>query len=104
MDFYNSSSSDSLSSVTSRLDDVKNVMIENIDTLMQRGEKLELLVEKTDLLQAEAFKFEKSSRELKRTMYWRRLKLYLLAALILALIIWLISSLICGFDYSKCSK
>eukprot|EP01035_Chromulina_nebulosa_P068381 gene68381-93712_t len=100
MDFYNSSSSDSLSAVTSRLDDVKNVMIENIDTLMQRGEKLELLVEKTDMLQAEAFKFEKSSRELKRTMYWRRLKLYLLASLILALIIWLISSLICGFDYS----
>jgi vesicle-associated membrane protein 7 len=104
MEHYNSSSSDSLTSVTSRLDDVKNVMIENIDTLMQRGEKLELLVEKTDLLQAEAFKFEKSSRELKSAMWWRRLKLYLLAFLVLALIIWLISSLICGFDYSKCSN
>ena len=102
MDHYNDSSTDALSSVTSRLDDVKNVMIQNIDSVLARGEKLELLVEKTDQLQSEAFKFEKSSRSLKVSMQWRRLKIYALAFVVVALVLWLITSLACGFDYSKC--
>jgi len=79
-------------------------MVQNIDMIMERGEKLELLVEKTDKLQSEAFKFEKSSRQLKWGVYWNRLKLYLLVTIIVALVMWLVTSLVCGFDYSKCSS
>lgn len=35
-------------------------MIENIDRVLERGEKIELLVDKTDRLNQQAFKFEKS--------------------------------------------
>lgn len=102
MEYYNSSSSDSLSQVTTKLDDVKNIMVQNIEMVLERGEKLELLVDKTDKLQSQAFKFEKSSKELKIAMYWRRIKLYVLIFSIFAILIWLITSIICGFDYSKC--
>jgi vesicle-associated membrane protein 7 len=102
MDYYNDASADSLSKVTSKIDEVKNVMIQNIDMVLERGEKLELLVEKTDRLQSEAFKFEKSSRSLVWSIYCQRIKLYILVLFILCLLIWLITSLICGFDYDKC--
>jgi vesicle-associated membrane protein 7 len=35
-------------------------MIDNIDRILEKGEKLELLVDKTDRLNQQAFKFEKS--------------------------------------------
>lgn len=37
-------------------------MIENIDKVLERGERLELLVDKTERLNEQAFKFEKSVR------------------------------------------
>ena len=43
---------------------VKDVMVENIEKVLERGEKIELLVDKTDRLNQQAFKFEKSVSEL----------------------------------------
>ena len=102
MDYFNGSSADSFAQVNSKLDDVKNIMVQNIEMIMERGEKLELLVDKTDKLQSQAFKFERSSKQLKIAMFWRRVKLYLLIFVIAALIIWIISAIACGINYDKC--
>ncbi len=104
MDFFNGSSADSFAAVNSKLDDVKNVMVQNIEMVLERGEKLELLVDKTDKLQSEAFKFQKSSKQLKMAMYWRRIKLYLLIFFIVFIIIFIISAVICNIDFSKCKS
>jgi vesicle-associated membrane protein 7 len=77
-------------------------MVQNIEMVLERGEKLELLVDKTEQLQSQAFKFEKSSKELKMAMFWRRVKLYFLIGFIVVFILWLLTSIICGFDYSQC--
>lgn len=102
MDFYNGSGADAFAQVNTKLDDVKNIMVQNIEMVLERGEKLELLVDKTDKLQSQAFKFEKSSKELKNAMFWRRIKLYCLIFFIFAFFMWLLTSLICGFDYKSC--
>lgn len=102
MEFYNSPSADSFSTVNNKLDDVKNIMIQNIEMVLERGEKLELLVDKTEHLQQSAFKFQKTTKKLKMEMIWRRIKLYLLIFFVVAFIIWIITSIICGFDYKKC--
>lgn len=59
-------------------------MCENIDNLLERGEKIELLVDKTDKLSQTAFKFEKSSRALKRSVYCNRIRMYLIAFVVIA--------------------
>jgi vesicle-associated membrane protein 7 len=102
IDFYNSPSADTFAQVNNKLDDVKNVMVQNIEMVLERGEKLELLVDKTDKLQNQAFKFEKSSKKLKEAMFWKRVKLYLLIAFIVILLLWIVTSIACGFDYKKC--
>jgi len=104
MEYYNSSSADSLAQVTTKLDDVKNIMVQNIEMVLERGEKLELLVDKTEKLQAQAFKFQASSRQLKNAMFWRRVKLTLLIVFIVLLIIWIITAIACGITYAKCKK
>ena len=75
------------------------------DRVLERGEKIELLVDKTDRLNQQAIKFERSvsnftfpvcyksilkslfqfqSRSLKREMYCRKIKMYALAFVIVA--------------------
>jgi hypothetical protein len=49
--------------VQAQIDTVKDVMIENIDRVLERGERIELLVDKTDRLNQQAFKFEKTVGE-----------------------------------------
>ena len=68
MAFYNSDpSSDQIGQVKSQLEDVKGVMVENIEKVLERGEKIELLVDKTDRLNQTAFKFEKVTRAMPDT-------------------------------------
>jgi hypothetical protein len=60
-DFYNSNpTADNISRVQAQIDTVRDVMIENIDRVLERGEKIELLVDKTDRLNQQATKFERT--------------------------------------------
>jgi vesicle-associated membrane protein 7 len=89
--------------VNKKLDDVKAVMVQNVECVLERGEKLELLVDKTDRLQASAFTFEKSSRRLKEAMFWKKIKIYALVCAVGLFAALIISMMICGVDYAKCS-
>ena len=101
LEFYNGPTADTFAEVNSKLDDVKNVMVQNIEMVLERGEKLELLVDKTEKLQTEAKRFERSSTKLKNVMFWKRVKLYCLIFFVVALIIWVITAIACDIDYSK---
>mmetsp|Transcript_19934 Transcript_19934/g.70883 ORF Transcript_19934/g.70883 Transcript_19934/m.70883 type:complete len:163 (-) Transcript_19934:184-672(-) len=103
MDFYNGPSADQFTSVHRKLDDVKNVMVQNIEMVLERGEKLELLVDKTDRLNATAFTFEKSSRKLKEAMFWKKVKIYIIAITLVAVVVFVITWVACGADFGKCS-
>ena len=102
MDYFNNPSSDAFEQVNNKIHDVKDVMVKNVEMLLERGEKLELLVDKTDRLNQQAFKFERSSKHLKSAMYWRKVRLYVAGFAVVALVAWIISASVCGIDYKKC--
>lgn len=103
--FYNSSqSADNIGRVQAQIDSVKETMIENIDRVLERGEMIELLVDKTDRLNQQAYKFEKSSRTLKSTMQWRRWRNIGIALVVVLLIILFALIMICGFQFERCQK
>ena len=102
MDHFNDPSSDSVQAVQQRLSDVKNVMVRNIDSVLERGERLEVLVDKSDHLNQQAFKFERSSRKLKDAMFWRKVKIYLLIAFGVGMVILFLSMLICNPNFKRC--
>ena len=80
MEHYNGPSGDSLAQVNAKLDGVRDVMVQNIEMVLERGEKLELLVDKTDQLQTQAFQFNKSSRQLRSAMFWKKVRAPVLSA------------------------
>ena len=60
-------------------------MIENIDKVLERGDRLELLVDKTANMQGNTFRFRKQARRFRSTVWWRNVKLTYVLQLKLAL-------------------
>ena len=98
MDFFsrNLGEADRVHRVQGEIDEVRTVMVENIERVLQRGEKIELLVDKTENLNQQAFRFKRQSTVLRRTMWCKNVKLWLLLAGAVALIISFVSMGICG--------
>lgn len=78
---------DAISNAKREIDDVRGIMTKNIESLLERGERLDLLVDKTDRLGGSAQEFRVRSRGLKRQMWWKNIKLMALLGLVLFLII-----------------
>lgn len=97
-----SSSNIQLTRISEKLDDVKGTMVQTIDNIMERGQKLELLVDKTDNLESTAFEFNRNARKLRRKMLCKKIKMYSAGMVSLTLFCWFLSSLMCGFDYQRC--
>lgn len=89
----------SMARVEEELDELKGIMVKNIDSIAHRGERLELLVEKTDDLNASRLTFKKSSRGLARAMCMKNVKLIILISVIGVIVIYFIVSFACGFDW-----
>lgn len=79
--------SDAIGNVRREIDDVRGIMTRNIEGLLERGERIDLLVDKTDRLGGSAREFRVRSRGLKRQMWWKNVKLMGLLGLVLVLIV-----------------
>ncbi|CAM0136949.1 unnamed protein product [Umbelopsis sp. WA50703] len=71
-----------LKQVHGEIEQVKDVMVHNIERVLERGERIELLVDKTDNLNQQAFAFKKRSTQLKRQMWWKNTKLMVMIAVV----------------------
>lgn len=78
---------DAITNARREIDDVRGIMTRNIEGLLERGERIDLLVDKTDRLGGSAHEFRMRSRGLKRKMWWKNVKLMGLLALVVVLII-----------------
>jgi len=71
MDYYsNNPNADAIYNVLAQLDEVRHVILENFEKTLERGEKLEVLVRKTQCIRDQNFKFEKQARRFKDTNWW----------------------------------
>ncbi|CAN6722552.1 hypothetical protein ACFX13_032229 [Malus domestica] len=90
-----------LAKVKAQVTEVKGVMMENIEKVLDRGEKIELLVDKTDNLRSQAQDFRTQGTKMKRKMWFQNMKMKLIVVGILILIALMIYLTICrGF---KCT-
>ncbi|EDW09857.1 vesicle-associated membrane protein 7 [Drosophila mojavensis] len=94
--FSQSREVDTISRVHGQIDELKDIMIKNIDSLRDRGEKLELLVNKTENLSNNSVAFRKASRNLARQMFWKNIRIYVVVGLVIIFVIYVIVSMACG--------
>jgi len=106
MDYYSSNpNADKINRVKGEIDEVKTVMVQNIERVLERGERIELLVDRTENLNQAAFKFKKQSTQLKRAMWWKNVKIMVILAFVILVIIYFIVAMACGgLAFQTCVK
>ncbi|KAJ9565101.1 hypothetical protein OSB04_001067 [Centaurea solstitialis] len=91
-----------LSKVKAQVSEVKGVMMENIEKVLDRGEKIELLVDKSENLHSQAQGFRTAGTQLRRKMWFQNMKVKLIVlGILIALILIIVLSACHGF---KCGK
>lgn len=87
---------DSLASARKEIDSVRDIMTENIERVLERGERIDLLVDKTDRLGGSARDFRVRSRGLRRRMWWKNTKLMVLLGVVVVFLVYLLVGMGCG--------
>jgi vesicle-associated membrane protein 7 len=101
----NTGKGDKVAQLQRDIDAVKDVMQDNIDRVLERGQKIDSLLESTEYLNESATTFSSNATELRRKMWWKNVKLLLLILFIVAIVIFVIVVVACGgFTFEKCKK
>lgn len=87
-----------------KVDDVKCIMVENIEKVLARGEKIELLVDKCDDLQHQAQTFHKQGKQLRSKMWWQNFRMKIIVAFAVVLLAVVIFLLACFAGGQNCTK
>jgi len=74
----------------------------NINLVIERGEKLEDLEEKSLQLSKNSNIFYKKAKKVRRYMLCNDIKIIVSVIIFLSLIIWFVLSMTCGFSFDKC--
>ncbi|KAL0478726.1 vesicle-associated membrane protein VAMP7 [Acrasis kona] len=84
--FYNNPANDKVAALQNKVDEVREVMIDNLDQILDRGEKMDVLVDKTNELQQGAGEFRKGTRKVKRAMLVRVIVLVIILVVIILIV------------------
>ncbi|KOM37941.1 hypothetical protein LR48_Vigan03g132300 [Vigna angularis] len=91
-----------LAKVKAQVSEVKGVMMENIEKVLDRGEKIELLVDKTENLRSQAQDFRQQGTKIRRKMWFQNMKIKLIVlGILIALILIIVLSVCGGFHCGK---
>ncbi|KAF6018792.1 hypothetical protein EB796_022895 [Bugula neritina] len=81
---------DSFTKLQAQVNEVKGVMTENIEKVLQRGERLEDLIDKTTDLEASTNTFKRTTRAVARKYWWQNLKMKIIIGVTVVVVIALI--------------
>jgi len=92
-----------MNEIHEEIGNTQKTVMESIEKVIDRGERLELLVHKSDDLQDNAIKFNSNAKKLKQRMLWKNIKMTLILFFIILILVYIILAMICGFNL-KCGK
>lgn len=97
MEFFSSNASaDTLNRVRGEVGEIRTIMVDNIEKILERGDRIELLVDKTATMQDSAFHFRKQSKRLRRALWMKNFKLLALLTCLIVVVLYLIIAACCG--------
>ncbi|XP_018600369.1 vesicle-associated membrane protein 8 [Scleropages formosus] len=76
--------------VQDQVNDVKVILKDNINKVLERGERLDELIDKTDDLQATADSFQKTATRVSRKYWWKNMKMMIIIGVIVLIVVILI--------------
>jgi len=105
MNVYNTAPPvDELERAKGELEQVKGIMVQNVEQILSRGERIELLVDKTDNMAHQSTAFRRGARNVRRQQFWRNQKILALSVLVGLVLLWIILAQFCGAGLNHCSS
>ncbi|CAG9330880.1 unnamed protein product [Blepharisma stoltei] len=104
MIFFNTDkNADKLRAARDNIEKTKDIMIENIDKVIAREEKIEMLVNKTQYMSESSFEFRREAVRVKRHFWWKNTKFTLLIFASFMIVLFFILVIACGgFNFKNC--
>ncbi|XP_026098911.1 vesicle-associated membrane protein 8 [Carassius auratus] len=87
---------DPVKALQSQVDGVKDIMTQNVDRILARGERLDDLMDKSEDLQAGAQNFKHTSQKVARAYWWKNVKLIVVIVVIVLIIVLIVIFLATG--------
>ncbi|OCH90196.1 VAMP/synaptobrevin-like protein [Obba rivulosa] len=105
MNTYNTAPpTDELARAQSELAQVKDIMVQNVEQILSRGERIELLVDKTDTMASQATAFRRGARTVRRSMWWKNKRVVGLSVVVALVLFWIIIAQFCGAGLNHCGS
>ncbi|KAI8970580.1 VAMP/synaptobrevin-like protein [Trametes punicea] len=93
---------DELSRAQAELAQVKDIMVQNVEQILSRGERIELLVDKTDNMASQATAFRRGARTVRRSMWWKNTRILALSVVVALVLLWVLLAQFCGAGLNQC--
>lgn len=87
---------DRIERLRGEVEQVKGIMVQNIDAIMERGERMELLVDKAENLSNSSISFRQVSTQVRRKAWWQNVRMRIAVGLVSVGIVYLVVSASCG--------
>jgi len=81
--------------VKKQIEDTRQIMSSNIDKVLERGERLEDVMDKSEAMKDTADAFRKKGRELRKKMWWQNMKMKIIIGVVILIILLLLFFGIC---------
>lgn len=102
MEFYNNPQNDKITALNDDINQVVDVMMDNMDKVLTRGDRIDSLQEKSSNLANQAQQFQDKSTELKRAMCMKNLKFTLMIVGAVILVLLIILMIACKPNFKNC--
>uniref|UniRef100_H0UW49 Vesicle-associated membrane protein 8 n=2 Tax=Cavia porcellus TaxID=10141 RepID=H0UW49_CAVPO len=89
-EFGGGGGNDRVRNLQSEVEGVKNIMTQNVERILARGENLDHLRNKTEDLEATSEHFKTTSQKVARKFWWKNVKMIIIICVIVFIIILLI--------------
>lgn len=94
---------DKAKEVQREIESVKDIMSQNIERVLERGERIDLLVDKSSHLSSSSLAFRKRSQAVKRQMWWQKTRTSALIGATVIFLIYLMVGMGCGLPaWGRC--
>ncbi|KAF9044243.1 VAMP/synaptobrevin-like protein [Panaeolus papilionaceus] len=93
---------DELTRAQTELNQVKDIMVQNVEQILSRGERIELLVDKTDVMAGQATAFRRGARTVRREMWWKNKKVMGISVIFGIVLLYILLAQVCGAGLNHC--
>ncbi|KAG5475472.1 hypothetical protein LSCM1_03592 [Leishmania martiniquensis] len=88
--------------IKDQLNMTREIMLQNLDSIIERGDRIDTLCDRTELLRDEAQTFQSNARTLKRTVFRNKVNIIIGITVLLVVLALIIAFVVCGVDFKKC--